>query len=75
MTLYGDPAANTTTATAVAPNFTAANVNLVMTFTNGAPAGVTVAITGYSLPSYLGNVTLTDKPYAWFPFVGTFGPP
>jgi Flp pilus assembly protein TadG len=75
MAVYGDPAANTTTATAVAPNLTTSNVSLTVTFTNKAPSGVTVAIQNYTLPAYLGNVTLTNKPYAYFPFTGLWGPP
>ncbi len=74
MTVYGDPAANTSTATPVAPNLTTGNVNLTVTFTNGAPSGMTVAITGYTLPAYLGNITLNNKPYAYFPFTGLWGP-
>ena len=75
MTVYGDPAADTSTATAVAPGLTTSNVNLVVTFTSGAPSGMTVAISGYTLPVYTGTVTLNNKPYAWFPFAGFYGPP
>jgi Flp pilus assembly protein TadG len=75
MAAYGDPDADTATATAVAPNLTTSNVSLTVTFANGAPAGVTVAITGYTLPAYLGNITLNNKPYAYFPFTGMWGPP
>ena len=75
MAVYGDPAANTATATAVAPNLTTANITVTMTFTRGAPSGVTVAVTNYTLPAYLGNVTLNNKPYAYFPFTGLWGPP
>jgi hypothetical protein len=24
---------------------------------------------------YLGRITLNNKPYAWFPFTGLWGPP
>ena len=75
MAVYGDPAADTATATPVAPNLTTANVVLTVTFSSGAPAGMTVAITGYTLPAYRGNITLRNKPFAYFPFTGLWGPP
>ena len=74
MTVYGDPNA-ATGATPVVTGLTTSNVNLTVTFTSGAPAGMTVSISGYQVPSYLGRVTLNNKPYAWFPFTGQFGPP
>lgn len=75
MTVYGDPAANTSTATPIVSGLTTSNVNLTVTFTTGVPTGMTVAITGYQVPSYMGQLTLNNKPYAWFPFTGLFGPP
>ena len=75
MTVYGDPAADASTATAVAPGLTTGNVNLVVTFSSGTPSGMTVSISGYSLPVTTGKVTLSGKPYAWFPFAGFYGPP
>jgi Flp pilus assembly protein TadG len=75
MTAYGDPSANTASATPVVNGLTTSNVRLTVTFTNGAPTGMTVAITGYRLNAYLWPVTLNNKPYAWFPYAGTFGPP
>jgi Flp pilus assembly protein TadG len=75
MTVYGDPAANTATATAVVNGLTTSNVRLTVAFTNGAPTGMTVAITGFRVNAYLWPVTLNNKPYAWFPYAGIFGPP
>jgi Flp pilus assembly protein TadG len=75
MTVYGDPAANTASATAVVAGLTTSNVNLTVTFASGVPTGMTVSISGYQIPSYPGRVTLSNKPYAWFPFTGLFGPP
>jgi Flp pilus assembly protein TadG len=75
MAVYGDPSADTATATPVAPNLTTANVNVTVTFSKGAPSGMSVAIKSYTLPVYLGNVTLNNKPYAYFPFTGFWGPP
>ncbi len=75
MTVYGDPAANTSTATPAVPGLTTSNVQLAVTFTNGAPSAVSVSIDNYQVPTYIGNVTLRGKPYVWFPYLGIFGPP
>ena len=72
--VYGDPAP-AAGAAAVAPGLTTANVALTVTFTSGAPTSMAVAITGYQLPTYYGNTTLSGKPTTSFPFVGIFGPP
>ena len=74
MTVYGDPAADDS-ASPVVPNLTTSNVNLTVAFASGAPSGMTVSITGYSLITYMGRVTLNNKPYVWFPFTGMWGPP
>jgi Flp pilus assembly protein TadG len=74
MTVYGDPAAPSGSTPLVA-GLTTSNVGLTVAFTNGAPSGMTVAITGYRVPVYLGRITLNNKPYAWFPFTGLWGPP
>jgi Flp pilus assembly protein TadG len=72
--VYGDPApANG--ATPVAPGLTTNNVSLTVTWLNGVPTAMTVAITGYQIPTYFGNATLNGKPTTTFPFVGIFGPP
>lgn len=72
--VYGDPepAAG---ATPVAPGLTTNNVALTVTFSSGVPTQMTVAITGYAIPTYFGSATLTGKPTTTFPFVGIFGPP
>ena len=75
MTVYGDPDANIASAIPVVSGLAIANVNLTVTFTSGAPSGMTVAITGYEVPSYPARITLNNKPYAWFPFTGQWGPP
>jgi Flp pilus assembly protein TadG len=74
-TVYGDPAADTATATPVVAGLTPAKVQLAVTFTSGAPSGMTVSITNFQVQSYLNKVTLTGKPYVWFPYLGTWGPP
>jgi Flp pilus assembly protein TadG len=75
MTVYGDPAANTSTATPVVSGLTTNNVKLTVTFVSGAPSAVTVSIINFKLQSYPGTVHLNGKPYVWFPFLGQFGPP
>jgi Flp pilus assembly protein TadG len=75
MTVYGDPNADPANATPVVPRLTTDNVNLAVTFTSGAPTAVTVSINNFDLPTYMGKVTLRNKPYVWFPFLGIFGPP
>jgi Flp pilus assembly protein TadG len=72
--VYGDPAP-ASGATPVAPGLTTGNVDLTVTFTSGVPTQMTVAITGYQIPTYFGKTTLTDKPTTTFPFVGIYGPP
>ncbi|MCU1236160.1 MAG: TadE family protein [Candidatus Solibacter sp.] len=74
-TVYGDPSANTSTATPVVSGLTTSNVQLTVTFASGAPSTMTVSVTNFPLKTYLGSVTLTNKPYVWFPYLGTFGPP
>lgn len=71
--VYGDPAPASGTAP-VAPGLTTNNVLLTVTWVNGVPTAMTVAITGYQIPTYFGNATLNGKPTTTFPFVGTFGP-
>jgi Flp pilus assembly protein TadG len=75
MTVYGDPAANTSTATPVVSGLATSNVALTVAFTNGAPSAMTVSITGFQVNSYIGKTTLNGKPYVYFPFIGYWGPP
>ena len=72
--VYGDPSPPAG-AVALAPGLTTGNVQLVVTFSSAVPTQMTVAITGYQVPSYFGNLTLNGKPTTTFPFVGIFGPP
>ena len=75
MTVYGDPGANPATATPVVTGLTTGNVNLNVGFTNSAPSSMTVSITGFSVLTYFGRTSLTNKPYVWFPYVGYWSPP
>jgi hypothetical protein len=67
--VYGDPNANTSTATPVVSGLTTGNVQLTVTFTNGAPSSMNVAVTGFQLNTYIGKVTLSGKPYVAFPYM------
>jgi Flp pilus assembly protein TadG len=71
MAVHGNPAGGRAT---VAPNLTAANVEVRMAFVNGAPARVTVDVTGYRLTGLFGNVTLNGKPRVTFPYLGRWDP-
>ena len=72
--VFGDPApANG--ATPVAPGLTTDKVTVTVTFTSGVPTSMAVGISGYQMPTYFGNVSLSGKPTTSFPFVGIFGPP
>jgi Flp pilus assembly protein TadG len=74
MTVYGDPNANTSTATPVVSGLTTSNVNLTVAFAaSGGPSTMTVSITNFQVNSYPTKVTLNGKPYVWFPFIGTWG--
>ena len=75
MTVYGDPAADPSTATPVVMGLTPSNVQLAVTFTASAPSAMTVSITNFKVQTYGGKVTLNGKPYVWFPFTGYWGPP
>jgi Flp pilus assembly protein TadG len=75
MTVYGDPAADTSSATPVVTGLTTGNVQLTVALAKSAPSTITVSIKNFNVMTYSGNVTLTGKPYVWFPYVGYFGPP
>jgi len=75
VTVYGDPAANTASATPVVTGLTTANIQLTVSFASGAPSAMTVSIRNFQILSYFGRITLNDKPYVWFPYLGTWAPP
>ena len=70
--VYGDPTGGTNP---IALGLTTGQVAVTMIFVNGAPSEVTVAINGYNLPRMISSVTLTNKPYVKFPYLGIFAPP
>jgi hypothetical protein len=59
----------------VAPGLSTGNVSVTVSFSNGVPSVVNVAINGYSLPRIIGSISLTNKPVVQFPYVGIFAPP
>ena len=75
MTVYGDPDADPSSATPIVAGLTTSNVQLTVGFTSGAPNSTTVSITNFQVLSYIGKTTLNGKPYVWFPYLGTWGPP
>jgi Flp pilus assembly protein TadG len=70
--VYTAPAGGTSP---IANGLTTDNVAVTMTFANGVPSAVTVAITGYDLPQIISSVRLTNKPQVQFPYLGLFQPP
>lgn len=71
MVLYGSTTAGTSP---VLPGLTSSNVTLTVTFSNGIPSAMTVAITGYSINSVFTTVTLTNKPQVTCPYLGLWAP-
>jgi Flp pilus assembly protein TadG len=72
MVVYADPSG---AGSPVVPGLSTNNVALTVGFSKGVPTSVSVAINNFVVPSFLGRVTLVNKPSSTFPFVGIFGPP
>jgi Flp pilus assembly protein TadG len=68
--VYGDPAGGQIP---VAKSLTPSNVNVTVTFTNGAPEMMTVSIQNYTLDAFLRTFTL-NRPSASFSYVGVYAP-
>jgi Flp pilus assembly protein TadG len=71
MTLYGSPTAGTSP---VVRGLTPGNVSLTVTFTNGVPSAMTVAISGYVIDSVFRKTTLSNKPRVTYPYQGIWTP-
>jgi Flp pilus assembly protein TadG len=56
------------------PNFTAANVNLAVTFESGVPSQVAVTVANYQMNALFGTMLL-NRPSAVFPYTGRYAPP
>jgi Flp pilus assembly protein TadG len=71
MVLYGSPTAGTSP---VLPGLATSNVTLNVTFTNGVPTAMTVAITGYTVNAVFTTFTLNSKPQVTCPYLGIWSP-
>ena len=71
MVLCGSPA---TCASPVLSGLTTDNVILTVTFTNGVPSGMKVAINGYTINSVFATTTLTNKPQVTYAYQGIWAP-
>src|SRR5262249_35620747 len=71
MVLYGKPQTGTSP---VVSGLTTSNVSLTVTFTNGVPSSMKVAVTGYTINALFRTHTLTGKPAAIFPYRGVWAP-
>ena len=71
MALYGSP---TPGATKPISDLAAANITLTVAFVNGAPATMTIAVTGYTVTTVFGASPLVNKPKATFPYHGIWSP-
>jgi hypothetical protein len=71
MVLYGSPTAG---ATPVVRDLTSGNVSLTVTFENGVPTAMRVAITGFTVDWVLGRTMLNGKPRATYSYQGVWAP-
>ena len=69
--VYGKPDGGTSP---VAPGLTTSNVQLTVTFTNGLPSAMSVAITGYTLDLVFASQNLSGKPKVTYPYLGIYSP-
>ena len=72
MVAYGDPTGTNTTP--IAPNLSPSNVSVSVTFSNGVPSQMSVAISNYTIKAAVANITLTNKPEMSYPFLGRYAP-
>ncbi len=71
MVVYGSPS---TGSSPVVRGLTPGNVSLTITFTNGVPSAMTVAITGYAISSVVSATMLTNKPQVTCAYQGIWTP-
>ena len=69
--LYGSPTAG---ANATIADVAATNIVLTVTFANGVPSTMAVAINGYTIDTPFSSSTLANKPQATFPYQGIWSP-
>lgn len=68
MVAYGDPTG--TNKTPIAPGLAPGNVSVTVTFANGVPSQMTVAISSYTIDSGVAKIALANKPQITYPFLG-----
>ncbi|MCW5977886.1 MAG: pilus assembly protein [Bryobacteraceae bacterium] len=71
MVVYGDPAGGTTP---VRAGLRPENVSVTMTFQNGVPREVAVAIQNFQINSVVDTIDLAQKPRFSVPYTGRFDP-
>ena len=71
MVVYGRPTGGTIP---VVRNLGTSNVVLTVTFANGVPALMTVAVTGFRIDSVFSTTTLTNKPLVTYTYQGIWSP-
>lgn len=68
--VFGNPAGGTTP---VVPGLKPENIQVSMTFLNGAPATVRVGVTNFTMNAVVKRITVS-KPYSVFPYLGVYMP-
>lgn len=73
MVVYGKPVLSGGE-TPIVNGLTTNHVNVLPIFVNNVPYAMQVSITGYSVSALFSTYTLTNKPYATFPYLGVYAP-
>lgn len=68
--VYGNPAGGTTP---VVPGLKPENIQVSVTFLNGAPSAVRVGVTNFTMNAIVKRITVS-KPYSVFPYLGVYMP-
>ena len=74
--LYGDPTGGITP---VVPGLTAGNIEVAFLYdgtptATSRPARIRIRVSTYTMPGTFRVITLTNKPWVIFPYLGTFNP-
>lgn len=73
MVVYGKPVLSGGE-TPIVNGLTTNHVNVTPIFVNNVPHSIQVSITGYTVSALFATYTLTNKPYATFPYLGVYAP-
>lgn len=71
MVLYGSP---TAVGSPVLNGLSPENITLTVTFANGIPTAVSVAVNAFTIDSLFGKATLNNKPKVTYPYQGIWTP-